>query len=92
MKPVLLALVLTVVACGHHNESNHDTYGVYREEVSQRPTDYAESPLEVEAILRDAVQRGDLWSFHNTRWYSHRGTFLVRSVVLDDRTFKLVVN
>lgn len=89
MKTLLIVLLL-VSACGRKNTSNPEI-GVYREEISQRPTEYAQDFVEVRQVLADAAQRGFLGEFHNTKWYTHRGQFICRSVVIDAQTYRLVV-
>jgi hypothetical protein len=90
MKAALILLLLCTFACGKKNSSGPEI-GTYREELSQRPAEYARDFFEVRAILADAAQRGFLEQFHNTKWYTHRGQFLCRSVVIDAHTYKLAM-
>jgi hypothetical protein len=89
MKPLFLLLVM-VVACGK-NDTGKPAERVVREEYAVIPSAQAQTTMEVEAILRQEVQRGALVQYHNTKWYNYRGQFLCRSVVIDAQTFKLVM-
>lgn len=84
----LIFILLLAIGCGK-NETSKPNFGTYREEVAVRPEDRAETILEVRAILNDAVQRQFLHEFHNTKWYNQHGIYLCRSVVIDDRTYRL---
>ena len=93
MPHYLLLAIITLASCGNNDTGKgKQALNLFREELAQRPTEYANDPIEVQRILRHAVQTHRLHEYHNTRWFNHHGVFLVRSVVIDDQTFKLEID
>lgn len=83
-----LFILLLLISCG--KKDDNEALNVFKEELAEIPEMYVGYPLEARDTLRDAVKDGNLWQFHNTRWYLHQGVFLFKSVVLNDTTYKLV--
>lgn len=84
----LITLTLTTLSCGEKDKVRDY---VFTEEYAVIYEEYVSHPKEAQDILRYAIraQNGSIWDYHKTKWFTHEGHFLFKSIIINDETFKL---
>lgn len=83
-----LLLITLLASCGKDNKTGH-VVQVHREQYSVIAEEHVSTPLEAHGVLHLAATRAELDKYNGTKWYTHRGQYLFRSIVTGARSYRL---